>query len=60
MRVPFPATGRLRDDILAEMRGMKTGDADWQHGRTPLYVFKATPPIGDPSGLKVFPLYFLS
>src|SRR3954464_12626535 len=25
-----------------------------------IYVFKATPPIGDPSGLKVFPLYFLS
>jgi ABC-type polysaccharide/polyol phosphate export permease len=25
-----------------------------------LYVFKATPPIGDPSGLKVFPLYFLA
>jgi ABC-type polysaccharide/polyol phosphate export permease len=25
-----------------------------------LYVFKATPPIGDPSGLKNFPLYFLS
>jgi sphinganine-1-phosphate aldolase len=42
MRVPFPARGRLRDDILAEMRGMKAGDADWQHGRTPLYVFKAT------------------
>lgn len=25
-----------------------------------LYVFKATPPIGDPSGIKNFPLYFLS
>ncbi len=25
-----------------------------------LYVFKATPPIGDPSGLKNFPVYFLS
>jgi ABC-type polysaccharide/polyol phosphate export permease len=25
-----------------------------------LYVFEATPPIGDPSGLKNFPLYFLS
>lgn len=24
-----------------------------------LYVFKATPPIGDPSGLQNFPLYFL-
>ncbi len=25
-----------------------------------LYVFKAPPPVGDPSGLKNFPLYFLS
>jgi ABC-type polysaccharide/polyol phosphate export permease len=25
-----------------------------------LYVFKATPPVGDPSGLELFPLYFLS
>lgn len=25
-----------------------------------LYVFKAEPPIGDPSGLQIFPLYFLS
>jgi ABC-type polysaccharide/polyol phosphate export permease len=25
-----------------------------------LYVFQATPPVGDPSGIKNFPLYFLS
>lgn len=25
-----------------------------------IYVFKSTPPIGDPSGLRNFPLYFLS
>jgi ABC-type polysaccharide/polyol phosphate export permease len=25
-----------------------------------IYVFKAEPPVGDPSGLKLFPLYFLS
>ena len=25
-----------------------------------IYVFKATAPVGDPSGLKLFPLYFLS
>ncbi|MCU1393905.1 MAG: putative polysaccharide transporter permease protein [Ilumatobacteraceae bacterium] len=25
-----------------------------------IYVFKSTPPIGDPSGLKNFPMYFLS
>ena len=27
---------------------------------TAVYVFKASPPIGDPSGLRNFPLYFLS
>jgi len=42
MRVSFPAKGRGREEILTEMRAMKRGDADWQHGRTPLYVFKAT------------------
>lgn len=25
-----------------------------------LYVFRATPPVGDPSGLELFPLYFLT
>lgn len=25
-----------------------------------LYVFKATPPVGDPSGIRNFPIYFLS
>ena len=25
-----------------------------------IYVFKAEPPVGDPSGLELFPLYFLS
>src|SRR3954452_18399929 len=25
-----------------------------------IYVFKAQPPVGDPGGLKAFPLYFLS
>ena len=42
MRKPFPSQGRERDDVLAEMRAMKGKDVDWQHGRAPLYVFKAT------------------
>lgn len=42
MRTPFPDHGRSRDDILAALRGMKSDDVDWQHGRAPLYVFKAT------------------
>ena len=42
MRIAFPKTGRPRDSILAELREMKTKDIDWQHGRAPLFVFKAT------------------
>ncbi len=42
MRVSLPATGRTKESILAEMREMKTKDIDWQHGRAPLFVFKAT------------------
>ncbi len=42
MRKSFPTVGRKREDVLAEMRAMKAGDADWRNGRTPLYVFKAT------------------
>lgn len=42
MRTPFPDRGRSRDDVLGDLRGMKCDDVDWQHGRAPLYVFKAT------------------
>jgi sphinganine-1-phosphate aldolase len=42
MRVALPPKGRPRAEVLAEMRQMKEGDADWQHGRVPLFVFKAT------------------
>lgn len=42
MRVSLPATGRAKAQILAEMREMKSNDIDWQHGRAPLYVFKAS------------------
>lgn len=42
MRVSLPATGRPKESVLAEMREMKTKDIDWQHGRSPLFVFKAT------------------
>jgi glutamate/tyrosine decarboxylase-like PLP-dependent enzyme len=30
----FPTTGRSVDDLLAELRGGRDGDADWRHGRT--------------------------
>ena len=42
MRKSLPPKGRSHEDVLAEMRQMKEGDADWQHGRVPLFVFKAT------------------
>jgi sphinganine-1-phosphate aldolase len=41
-RTKLPDKGRSHADILAEMRDMKGGDADWKGGRVPLYVFKAT------------------
>ena len=30
----FPKTGRDADDLLAELRSGRDGDADWRHGRT--------------------------
>jgi len=30
----FPRTGRSAEDLLAELRGGRDGDADWRHGRT--------------------------
>ena len=30
----FPTTGRSADDLLAELREGRGGDADWRHGRT--------------------------
>lgn len=41
MRIPFPGGSRERDDVLATIRSLKTGDIDWKRGRAPLYVFDA-------------------
>ena len=41
MRTSLPVTGRPPEALLADMRAMKSGDADWQGGKVPLYVFKA-------------------
>ena len=41
MRTSLPVAGRPPEALLAEMRAMKSGDADWQGGKVPLYVFKA-------------------
>jgi glutamate/tyrosine decarboxylase-like PLP-dependent enzyme len=47
MRTTLPEKGRSRGDVLAQMRALKTGDADWQHGRVPLFVFKATDDLSE-------------
>ncbi|MBN9263916.1 MAG: aspartate aminotransferase family protein, partial [Hyphomicrobium sp.] len=47
MRKSLPAKGRSRDAILAEMRDMRGGDADWQGGRVPLFVFKANDEVSE-------------
>ncbi|MBY8975911.1 aspartate aminotransferase family protein [Rhodobacteraceae bacterium NNCM2] len=39
-RTPFPAGGRDWPDLQAEIRKRAEGDLDWQHGRTPLFVFR--------------------
>ena len=41
-RMTLPQTGRVQGELLKEMRGFKSADIDWQNGRAPLYVFKAT------------------
>ena len=42
MRKTLAAHGRSQQAVLDDLRAMKSGDADWQHGRVPLLVFKAT------------------
>ncbi len=42
MRKTFPSRGRGRSDVLAALEAMKQGDADWQGGRVPLFVFKGS------------------
>lgn len=41
MRNRLPATGREWAQLDRELTEMARGDADWRHGRTPLYVFYA-------------------
>ncbi len=41
MRKQLPEHGRAHGDVLATLRSFKEGDADWGHGRVPLFVFKA-------------------
>ncbi|MBM3596620.1 MAG: aspartate aminotransferase family protein [Alphaproteobacteria bacterium] len=41
MRTKLPEQGRGRQAVFDQMRDMAKSDADWRHGRVPLYVFKA-------------------
>ena len=47
MRITMPETGRPRDEVLADLRALKSDDVDWAHGRAPLFVFKANQEIYD-------------
>lgn len=42
MRTKFPDTSRRREDVIQALEAMKAGDADWQGGRVPLFVFKGS------------------
>ena len=57
MRKTLPAIGRPQQAVLDDMRAMKSGDADWQHGRVPLFVFKATDELYE-TGRAAFIEYF--
>lgn len=41
--MPLPATGRTKDDLLAELDAMRSGDVRWQEGRTFGMVYDAGP-----------------
>ncbi|MGE5105801.1 MAG: aminotransferase class V-fold PLP-dependent enzyme [Betaproteobacteria bacterium] len=47
MRKSLPAIGLDRDAIFAKMTAMTARDADWRHGRVPLYVFKGNERVGE-------------
>lgn len=47
MRKRFPDGGMPRGEVMQALEAMKTGDADWQGGRVPLFVFKGSDGAGD-------------
>jgi sphinganine-1-phosphate aldolase len=57
MRTQFPAKGLGRGEVLEALSSMKAGDADWQGGRVPLFVFKGSDQATDISQA-AFNLYF--
>lgn len=57
MRKSLPAHGRSKESVLDELRALKRDDADWKHGKVPLYVFKANDEV-DAVGRAAFNEYF--
>ncbi len=53
----FPNAGRSRAEIDEALARMAEHDADWRNGRVPLYVFGATPEVGE-IGRSAFNAYF--
>jgi glutamate/tyrosine decarboxylase-like PLP-dependent enzyme len=47
MRKQMSDQGRAATEVLDEMRSSKASDCDWQHGRSPLYVFRANDDLYD-------------
>lgn len=56
-RTRFPSNGRPRAELLDALEAMRDGDADWRHGRVPLYVFGATDDVAE-IGKAAFNAYF--
>ncbi|MDE2334026.1 MAG: aspartate aminotransferase family protein [Rhodospirillales bacterium] len=56
-RTMFPAKGRAREELWAALETMRDGDADWRHGRVPLYVFGSLPEV-EAVGRDAYAAYF--
>ena len=57
MRLRFPEAGQETAKVVDQLEAMKTGDADWQGGRVPLFVFKGSDAATEISR-QAFDLYF--
>lgn len=47
MTLPFPSTGRSKDEVLARMRAARDGDVQWQKGRAFSLVYHAGQEVDD-------------
>lgn len=56
-RTAFPVQGRPREELGATLERMRQGDADWRHGRVPLYVFGSLPEV-EAVGRDAYAAYF--